>query len=78
MIRKIRNPRSFEKCRSCGHYYISHTDYNHKSSFCHSVVNKECQCKEWLPTNNLEFLEWKYDRQLAIKSSNQSNEDMPS
>ena len=38
-----------------------------------------CDCQTgWVPGDNLEFLEMKYERsKLAIESSNKSNEDMP-
>jgi hypothetical protein len=59
-LRKIRNPKSFDKCRTCKHSYVSHTDIIHNPSVCQYVVNGSCRCKEFLPKDNLEFLEYKY------------------
>lgn len=38
-----------------------------------------CDCNTgWVPGDNLQFLEMKYERnKLAIESRNKSNEDMP-
>lgn len=60
-IRKIKNPRSFSLCRTCRHYYLSHTDIGHEPSFCHNII-RSCKCKEFLPEDNLEFLEYKYGK----------------
>lgn len=59
-LRKIKNPRNFEKCRACEHSYISHTDIAHNPSVCGYVVNGPCRCSEFIPKDNLEFLEYKY------------------
>jgi len=59
-LRRIKNPRSFEKCRSCKHSYISHTDIEHNPSLCQNVVAGNCRCPEFLPQDNLAFLEYKY------------------
>lgn len=61
-LRKIRNPRSFDKCRSCKHSYISHTGIAYKPSTCQYMVNGNCKCPEFLPEDNLEFLEYKVSR----------------
>jgi len=61
-LRKIRNPYNFERCRSCKHNYISHTDFAHNKSACQYAVNGNCKCKEFLPQDNLAFLEYKYDK----------------
>jgi hypothetical protein len=58
-IRKIKNPKSFDLCRVCKHYYLSHTDIAHQPSFCHNIT-MSCKCKEFLPEDNLEFLEYEY------------------
>ena len=65
-LRHIRNPRSFEKCIMCAHGYISHTEFDSLTpSKCHNLVDKlrsykPCNCKEFLPEDNLEFLEHEY------------------
>lgn len=61
-IRKIRNPKNFNKCRVCKHSFISHTDFNHKPSTCQNIINGTCRCVEFLPSDNLEFLEYKYGK----------------
>jgi hypothetical protein len=71
-LRKIKNPKSFDLCRTCSHYYLSHTDIEHKPSFCHTTVDR-CKCQEYVPKENLEYLEWKYERKLAIESGNKSS-----
>ena len=62
-IRKIINPKSFEKCRTCKHSYISHTDFKHEPINCQNVVHGSCRCIEFLPQDNLKFLEYKYAKQ---------------
>ena len=62
-LRKIKNPKSFEKCRTCNHSYISHTDIAHVPSTCQYVIGGSCRCIEFLPQDNLEFLEYKYAKQ---------------
>lgn len=63
-LRKIRNPRSFERCRTCQHGYISHTEFDSLTlSKCHYFFDKlhkynPCLCEEFLPEDNLEYLEW--------------------
>jgi len=61
-LRKIKNPKNFETCRSCSHYYLSHTDVLHVPSVCGYIVNGPCRCIEFLPTDNLQFLEYKYEQ----------------
>jgi hypothetical protein len=76
-LRRIRNTRSFEKCRTCGHFYLSHTDVEHDPSRCQNLVNGNCRCVEFLPQDNLEFLEYKYGRdQLAVKTGDKGNEGL--
>lgn len=60
MLRRIKNPKSFEKCRVCKHSYISHTDFSHQPSNCQYAVHGSCKCTEFFPSDNLEFLEYKY------------------
>lgn len=66
-LRKIKNIRNFELCRSCNHFFLSHTTiYNHPSH-CHILIdpdfkNRPCKCSEFLPKDNLKFLEYKYDK----------------
>ena len=57
-LHRIKNPKNFEKCRTCNHSYISHTDIVHNPSICQYIVNGTCGCMEYLPQDNLEFLEY--------------------
>jgi hypothetical protein len=59
-LRKIRNPRNFDRCRVCNHSYLSHTDFKNIPSKCQYIVDGNCKCVEFLPQDNLEFLEYKY------------------
>jgi len=59
-LRRICNPRSFDKCRTCQHSFISHTTADHKPCACQFLVYGSCRCVEFLPQDNLEFLEYKY------------------
>lgn len=65
-LRKIRNPYNFEKCRWCDHYFLSHTDMPDGNRFCewaegiYSPNRTKCECKDFAPKDNLEFLEYKY------------------
>jgi hypothetical protein len=61
-LRKIKNFKSFEKCRTCSHSYISHTDYTNQPYRCQNMVSKVCKCEEFLSKDNLEFLEQMYDK----------------
>lgn len=50
-------------CRTCEHdHYL--TLYNLESFIMTSCVNKTCICKEYVPSDNLEYIEWKYERSL--------------
>ena len=71
------------KCRTCGHCWENHNHHGRK--MCHELLSQDydlnasfCDCNTgWLPEDNLEFLELKYDRsKLAINSRNKSNEDL--
>lgn len=65
-IRKIKNIRSFDLCRNCEHYYLSHTDWNKNPGKCVYMEFKNftliCKCIEFLPQDNLKFLEYLYDK----------------
>jgi len=53
-------------CRTCGHHKIAHTlKYkNRKTELCldarldSKAVYRRCPCKQFVPKDNLEFLEW--------------------
>lgn len=63
--RKIKDPYNFNLCRSCKHYYLSHTDEDFALSFCHNLADR-CKCKEFLPKDNLEFLEQMYEKHKSV------------
>lgn len=72
MIRKIRNRYNFEKCRTCEHMLISHTDDQYRQEHCHMLIDEEdsfnpCHCKEWVPKGNLEYLEHLYDKRYTLQ-----------
>lgn len=60
-IRKIKNPYNFETCRACSHYYLGHTNSSGERDACIFGFTL-CPCKEFLPKDNLEFLEYKYEK----------------
>ena len=72
-IRKIKSPKNFQLCRTCEHYFISHMVKSDGTIFCQwmnsSFYPNSCKCKEFLPKDNLEFLEWEYGK-LDKKFSN--------
>lgn len=55
------------KCRTCEHINMSHT-FHRKQGICIEAIltNKEvykaCDCKLFIPTDNLEYLEWAAER----------------
>ena len=72
------------ECRTCSHSWEIHDRHGMKRCFQgmgedYDSFDQTCDCNTgWIPRNNLEFLEMKYDRsKLAIESSNKSNEDLP-
>lgn len=65
-LRRIKNPRSFDKCRACSHQYITHTDFKHYPSKCQYVIDGHCRCQEFVPPGNLEFLEYEYNRRKSL------------
>lgn len=69
--KRIRDPRNFEKCRTCDHYSLSHTDERYLKSYCHMVYDEvqkhnPCRCSEFLPKDNLEFLEYLYEKNHEV------------
>lgn len=72
-LRKIKNPRSFEKCRTCNHYFISHQTSLDGAIYCQWMYSSyqphHCDCKDFAPKDNLEFLEYEYGK-LDSNSSN--------
>jgi len=65
-LRKIKNPYNFQKCRTCDHYFLSHTSMPDETIFCEwgnsSYKPTRCYCRDFVPKDNLEFLEWKLDK----------------
>jgi len=65
-IRKIKNPYNFEKCRWCSHYFISHLSLSEEKQVCGWINSAErlikCDCTDYAPEDNLEYLEMKYDQ----------------
>lgn len=51
------------KCRSCGHVHRSIctiTRYHIRTATA-NVLAEHCPCEEYVPCDNLEYLEWKYN-----------------
>ena len=71
------------RCRTCGHCWEVHDHHGRKR--CYEYLDEDynpvgdCVCDTgWIPGDNLEYLEWEYDRSiLAIEPGNKSNEDLP-
>lgn len=67
---------SNEKCRNCGYILESHETIWRdgsrylvaRNSFFESI-NINLFCKEFIPNNNLQYLEWKYERNMDSKLS---------
>lgn len=72
MKRKLNTFKSF--CRNCEHAEVQHDDglygLKHFPALCFEVSDsygKECKCLEYIPSDNLEYLEWLYEeKQNAI------------
>ena len=47
------------KCRICEHPIWKH---HHAYIFACGIRSRECYCKQYIPSDNLEYLEWKYQR----------------
>ena len=64
-----------DQCRNCEHFWDDHSHCSPKIC-CYGEINTlgyvelTCHCKEYIPGDNLEFLEWKYGRKLDKKFSN--------
>jgi len=71
------------KCRTCSHSWEEHGHCGKSICVYWESLNymgypeKFCGCKEYIPGENLEFLEWKNDRKLDSKFGRKSNEDLP-
>lgn len=78
------------ECRTCGHCCEVHDRHGMKRCYQemgedYSGFEFKCDCNTgFIPADNLEYLEWEYRRKgepygtsVVIKSSNQSNENMP-
>jgi len=71
------------RCRTCNHFWEVHD--HHGRIRCYEYLDEDynpvgdCSCDTgYIPGDNLEYLEMKYERnKLAIKSRNKSNEDLP-
>jgi len=60
MSRKQGRIFNFERCRTCNHYFISHTS---KCVYCFDNAElKLCGCEEFSPSDNIDFLEYEYGK----------------
>jgi hypothetical protein len=71
-------PINRDDCRTCGHFWEDHGHCGRRCCVHMDFDNftLDCDCKEFIPSDNLEFLEWRYG-QLDFKFSRKSNEDLP-
>lgn len=53
--KEFRTIKSSPKCRNCGFYWDIHKKY------------VENACNEWVPSDNLEFLEFQYEKKNQSK-----------
>lgn len=63
----LRFQKALARCRNCNHIKMIHSFLNCNKSNCIDYKvdvagkSKRCKCKEYLPKDNLEFLEYKLD-----------------
>lgn len=66
-------------CRTCGHMRFLHYApenafegqgvFQHEQSLrCDPQTDHGCDCKEYIPEDNLDYLEWRYNKTYASKS----------
>jgi hypothetical protein len=57
-----------DQCRNCFHSWEMHGHCGSMMCFQDMSTPNEsmvfCGCEEYIPKNNLEFLEWKYERHI--------------
>lgn len=65
----INEPNDYRVCRNCRHaewVHVKHYYYScgrdPRSDFDKLYANEICPCKEFVPTDNLEYLEWINDK----------------
>jgi hypothetical protein len=66
----IRFQKALAHCRICGHAKMTHSLIQNRCIDCTLNVkgkHSQCKCKKFLPTDNLEFLEYKYDEKKKRK-----------
>lgn len=51
-------------CRECGHGQDEYGCFSMQGNFAVSMVFG-CPCKEYVPSDNLEYLEYRYDKKLG-------------
>jgi hypothetical protein len=68
------------KCRTCGCPWESHDHHGQKQ--CNNQFNGEssdpqwCECNTgWIPGDNLEYLEYLYEKKLGRKTSRKSSKN---
>lgn len=65
--------KSITHCRSCNHVKLAHAFLIDSARRCiDSSLNvkgeyKTCGCKVFIPKDNLEYLEWKYENSKKLK-----------
>jgi hypothetical protein len=63
--------KAYKKCRTCNHLKITH---DNASGVCLDNVLKveremlsRCKCEEFIPLDNVDYLEWEYDQKSKKK-----------
>lgn len=57
-------PVIFGCCRNCQHYHHTGTYCDNTFEYVDSALG--CRCNDWAPLDNLDFLQYKYEKQNKI------------
>ena len=57
-----------DRCRTCNHIIEVHLNDNDgtECNYGWLVGNNKCHCREYLPLDNLEYLEYRYEQQSYL------------
>lgn len=63
---------AFSNCRTCKHSRFLHEGLSSKHFCLDSIITQNhevqwCKCKEFIPADNLDYLEWKYTQKKGKK-----------
>lgn len=51
-----------KKCRTCSHAHLAGQEVCIDNFYSGSIYPVTCGCKEYIPKDNLEYMEWKYNK----------------